>query len=191
MALEGDFHAFQKYASKQLCQHADIPACDASNISHCALRPTDAQLFSSAWHRADAHALTHLYWRLINTVTSSMVLHPLHSDLTFFWLHVTYTVSLAFPARQYSSIDGLPVSVCVCVCGFAAQPEPSGHLVKRGCFMLKGHTHVRLLLKNSAPPSWFTPSANTNQSFPHIIPQASLLVLPFFLFCFSPHLFTR
>lgn len=82
-------------------------------------------------------------------------------------------------------------SVCVCVCGFAAQPEPSGHLVKRGCFMLKGHTHVRLLLKNSAPPSWFTPSANTNQSFPHIIPQASLLVLPFFLFCFSPHLFTR
>lgn len=118
-----------------------------------------------------------------------MVLHPLHSDLTFYWLHVTYTDSLAFPARQYSSIDGLPVSVCVC--GFAAQPEPSGHLVKRGCFMLKGHTHVRLLLKNSAPPSWFTPSANTNQSFPHIIPQASLLVLPFFLFCFSPHLFTR
>ena len=134
------------------------------------------------------------YWRLVNTVTSSVGLpssFALWPDVI--WLRVTYTVSLAFPARRCSSIDGLPdsVCVCVCVCGFAAQPEPSGHLVKRGCFMLKGHTHVRLVLKKTLlPPSCFTPSANTNQSFSHIIPQASLLVLPFPSSVFSPPLYT-
>ena len=85
-------------------------------------------------------------------------------------------------------MDCQSVCVCVCVCGFAAQPEPSGHLVKRGCFMLKGHTHVRLLLKNSAPPELVY---SLSQQLPSHNPTSVSPCPPFFpLLFFSPPLYT-
>lgn len=119
-----------------------------------------------------------------------MVLHPLHSDLTFFWLHVTYTVSLAFPARQYSSIDGLPVSVCVCV-WFCCPAWALWALGKAWVLHVKRPHPCAPFIKKLCSPQLVYSVSQHKSELPSHNPTSVSPCPPFFpLLFFSPPLYT-